>query len=120
MVPSAEAPSGGASGRGAGTSGALAVGCEVQIHSLISATEHNGSRGHLIRFDSEKGRWDVSIVGQKGQVLALKPANLSLLDKGKNGKLPLVMLAYGDAYEGEWLNGKWHGRGIYTWADGSR
>ncbi len=119
MVPSAGAPSGGASGRG-GSSGALAVGCEVQIHSLISATEHNGSRGHLIHFDSEKGRWDVSIVGQKGQVLALKPANLSLLDKGKNGKLPLVMLAYGDAYEGEWLNGKWHGRGIYTWADGSR
>ena len=59
--------------------GALAVGCEVQIHSLTSATEHNGSRGHLIRFDAEKGRWDVCItIGQKGKVLALKPANLSL------------------------------------------
>jgi hypothetical protein len=33
----------------------------------------------LIRFDSEKGCWDVSItIGQKGQVLALKPASLSL------------------------------------------
>jgi hypothetical protein len=87
VVQSAGAPSGGASGGGAGTSGALAVGCEVQIHSLLSATEHNGSRGHLIRFDSEKGRWDVSItIGQKGQVLALKPANLSLHATPKKNK----------------------------------
>ena len=26
----------------------------------------------------------------------------------------------GDAYEGEWLNGKLHGQGIYSFADGSR
>ncbi len=84
MAPSAGAPSGGTSGGGAATSGALAVGCEVQIHSLTSATEHNGFHGHLIRFDSEKGRWDVSItIGQKGKVLALKPANLSLLEPPK-------------------------------------
>ena len=141
VAPSAGSPSGGASGGGAGTSGALAVGCEVQIHSLTSATELNGSRGHLLGFDAEKGRWDVSItIGQKGQVLALKPANLSLLDKGKdgklplsagassggvipamrNGKLPLFQLDNGNAYEGEWLNGKVHGRGIMTWANGNR
>jgi hypothetical protein len=38
----------------------------------------------------------------------------------RNGKLPLVKLDNGDAYEGEWLNGKRHGRGIYTYADGKR
>ena len=93
--------------------------CEVQIHSLTSATEHNGSRGQLKRFDFENGRWEVSInVGQP--VLSVKPANLSLLDKGKNGKLPLVKLDNGNNYEGEWLNGKMHGRGIYTWAHGDR
>jgi hypothetical protein len=37
-----------------------------------------------------------------------------------NGKLPLVNLHNGDAYEGGWLNDKMHGRGIYTWADGGR
>ena len=56
---------------------ALNVGVEVQIHSLTGATEHNGSRGELLRFDSEKGRWDVRIgIGQNGRVLALKPDNL--------------------------------------------
>jgi hypothetical protein len=41
----------------------------------------------LIRFDSEKGRWDVSITnGQKDQVLALKPANLSLHETQKMTK----------------------------------
>ena len=38
----------------------------------------------------------------------------------RNLKLPLVKLADGHTYEGEWLNGKKHGRGIYTWADGDR
>ena len=38
----------------------------------------------------------------------------------RNGKLPLVKLDGGHAYEGEWLNGKFHGRGIYTWASGDR
>ena len=37
----------------------------------------------------------------------------------RNGKLPLIQLGNG-AYEGEWLNGKRHGRGTYTWADGKR
>jgi hypothetical protein len=37
-----------------------------------------------------------------------------------NGKLPLVKFGDGSAYEGEWLNGKYHGRGIKTWADGER
>lgn len=38
----------------------------------------------------------------------------------QNGKLPLVKFDNGDAYEGVWLNGKRHGRGIYTYADGAR
>ncbi len=37
----------------------------------------------------------------------------------RNGKLPLVKFDDG-AYEGEWLNGKFHGHGIYTWADSDR
>jgi hypothetical protein len=40
--------------------------------------------------------------------------------RSRNGKLPLVKLADGDAYEGEWLKGKQHGRGIMTWPSGSR
>ena len=55
----------------------LHPGAEVQVHSLTGATEHNGARGELVRFDSEKGRWDVRItIGHKGRVLALKPDNL--------------------------------------------
>ena len=38
----------------------------------------------------------------------------------RNGKLPLFKYDNGDAYEGEWLNGKMRGRGIYTWASGDR
>jgi hypothetical protein len=38
----------------------------------------------------------------------------------QNGKLPLFQLDNGNAYEGEWLNGKYHGRGIFTYADGGR
>jgi hypothetical protein len=37
-----------------------------------------------------------------------------------NGKLPLIRFADGNAYDGEWLKGWFHGRGIYTWADGRR
>jgi len=38
----------------------------------------------------------------------------------RNGRLPLVKLPDGNAYEGEWPNGKFHGRGIKTWADGDK
>ena len=38
----------------------------------------------------------------------------------RNGKHPLVKLDGGMAYEGEWLKGKAHGRGIMTWAHGDR
>jgi hypothetical protein len=37
-----------------------------------------------------------------------------------NGKLPHVRFVDGRAYEGEWLNGEKHGRGIGTWANGDR
>jgi hypothetical protein len=38
----------------------------------------------------------------------------------RNGKLPLIQLDDGETYEGEWLNGKMHGHGIYTFASGNR
>jgi hypothetical protein len=38
----------------------------------------------------------------------------------RNGKLPLFKFGDGGAYEGEWLYGKIHGHGIYTWATGER
>ncbi len=38
----------------------------------------------------------------------------------RNGKLPLIKFVDGNAYEGEWLNGKMHGHGIFTWPDGTR
>jgi hypothetical protein len=38
----------------------------------------------------------------------------------RNGKLPLIKFDNGNAYEGEWLNGKVHGHGIYTWANKDR
>jgi hypothetical protein len=37
-----------------------------------------------------------------------------------NGKHPLVKFVNGDAYEGEWLNGNRHGRGILTSVSGNR
>ena len=36
----------------------------------------------------------------------------------RNGKHPIVKCDNGDAYEDEWLNGKIHGQGICTFADG--
>ena len=38
----------------------------------------------------------------------------------RNGKHALVKFADGGGYEGEWLNGKRSGRGIYTYANGAR
>ncbi len=38
----------------------------------------------------------------------------------RNGKLPLIKFVDGNAYEGEWFNGKMHGHGIFTWPDGTR
>ena len=37
-----------------------------------------------------------------------------------NGKHPLVKFDDGKSYEGEWLKGKAHGRGIMTWSHGDR
>ncbi len=38
----------------------------------------------------------------------------------RNGRYPLIKLHNGDTYEGEFLNGKKHRHGIYTWSDGTR
>jgi hypothetical protein len=37
-----------------------------------------------------------------------------------SGKLRLVWIGDGSTYEGEWVYGKCHGRGISTYADGAR
>ena len=34
--------------------------------------------------------------------------------------LQLVRFGDGSTFEGEWLDGNRHGRGIYTWANGNR
>jgi hypothetical protein len=76
---SAGAEGGGVRRRGGGEGG-LAVGAEVQIHGLTGSMEHNGSRGHLLRHDAEKGRWEVQItIGERGRVLLLKPVNLQVV-----------------------------------------
>jgi hypothetical protein len=47
----------------------------ASFHSLTGEREHNGSRGHLVRFDVQKGQWIVSItIRHKRKVLAVNPA----------------------------------------------
>ena len=73
------ADEGGGVRRRKGGEGRLAVGAEVQIHGLTGSMEHNGSRGHLLRHDEEKGRWEVQLtIGERGRVMLLKPANLQV------------------------------------------
>ena len=38
----------------------------------------------------------------------------------RNGRLPPVKFGDGRTYTGEWRDGKRHGQGTHTWADGSR
>ena len=38
----------------------------------------------------------------------------------RNGRLPLVKFDCGGTYTGEWRDGKMHGQGTYTWANGNR
>ena len=49
-------------------------------------------------------------------LLLLCPSAMST----RTGRLPLVDLGDGATYEGEWLNDKEHGSGIFTWANGAR
>ena len=56
----------------------LSEGCTVEIFGLVAAAQHNGLKGKLLRFESEKGRWAVRI-SQSGEVLGVKPANLKLV-----------------------------------------
>ena len=52
--------------------------------------------------------------------LRAKNKNLCREMTQRNGKLPLFKYDNGETYEGEWLNGNRHGRGIFTWPDGER
>jgi len=58
----------------------LEIGMKVQVHSLLSQ-EFNGVYGKLVRFNVQRGRWDVYLnVGGsfKSQMRAFKSANLKL------------------------------------------
>jgi hypothetical protein len=72
------------------------------------------------------GAYRVRLMRQPADLHGLTAAATSLDEKRgvmtalRNGKLPLEKFDNGDAYEGDWLNGKRHGRGVETYADGDR
>jgi len=78
-VPARPASSGGAAAGPA--PGELSVGTQVEIHSLLQATELNGVRGEIVNppaQDPGTGRWNVEI--EKGaRTVALKSSNLRLV-----------------------------------------
>jgi hypothetical protein len=78
-VPARPASSGGAAAGPA--PGELSVGTQVEIHSLLRATELNGVRGEIVNpppQDPGTGRWNVEI--EKGaRTVALKSSNLRLV-----------------------------------------
>jgi hypothetical protein len=53
----------------------FATGAAVVVQGLVSAAEHNGMAGRVLRFDAVKGRHGVCIADTL-KVLAVKPANL--------------------------------------------
>jgi len=55
--------------------GLLEMGAMVRMHSLQSATEHNGLMGEIVERDATKDRWGIRTV--TGRVLSLKPSNLT-------------------------------------------
>ncbi len=56
----------------------LSEGCIVEICGLVSAAHHNGRKGRLLNFQSDKGRWVVKLASD-GELLSMKPANLILI-----------------------------------------
>jgi hypothetical protein len=57
----------------------LSEGCTVEVFGLVAAAQHNGSKGKLLKFESEKGRWAVKL-SNGGEVLGVKPANLKFIE----------------------------------------
>ena len=57
----------------------LSEGCTVEVFGLVSAAQHNGCKGLLLRFESEKGRWAVKLA-TTGEILGVKPANLKFIE----------------------------------------
>jgi hypothetical protein len=55
----------------------LKHGCIVRIKGLVSATQHNGKEGVLIRFDMVNGRWGVEV--GEAELLSVKPASLEFV-----------------------------------------
>ena len=71
---------------------AVSVGLEVEVGGLVGAAEHNGKRGVVVRgADPATGRYRVRLNaseasgsgGRAAKPLALKPANLRLLERGR-------------------------------------
>ena len=52
----------------------LSAGVRVRLHSLQAAAQHNGVDGHLLEWNSSKGRWLVKL--STGQELSVRPANV--------------------------------------------
>jgi hypothetical protein len=63
--------------------GGLVASAMVQLHSLKAAPQHNGSRGVLVAFDADSGRWAVrkarGLFAGGVNVLNVKPANLTVV-----------------------------------------
>ena len=55
-----------------------AQGGKVMIHGLQGATQFNYKWGHLKRFDTHMGRWEVTLTSAVGgqDTILCKPANL--------------------------------------------
>mmetsp|Transcript_5429 Transcript_5429/g.14672 ORF Transcript_5429/g.14672 Transcript_5429/m.14672 type:complete len:365 (-) Transcript_5429:318-1412(-) len=56
---------------------ALPIGTSVTIRGLAQAKEHNGKMGKVLRFDEQKGRYDVELAKESGTVLSLRPQSLT-------------------------------------------
>jgi hypothetical protein len=100
-----------------------------QVRALVIGPKDSVVELHFLENPKRTpaGAYRVRLIRQPADLQGLTAAATSLneirgaMTELRNGKLPLVNFDYGDAYEGEWLNGKMHGRGIYTYyADGSR
>ena len=60
------------------TDASLKIGGTATVHSLRTATQHNGQHGTLLAYDDGVGRWQVQL--SSGDRIRVQPANLRALD----------------------------------------
>ena len=85
-IRASSAPAHGASSAAVGIDPHPLVGQRVCIFG-VSKAELNGACGTAIAFDADAGRYKVQLQGA-ARLLALKPANLRLVDEGGDGSKP--------------------------------